>query len=127
VNEVLSKEELRQFLINYHNLNDYEGFPGSDGVIEYFKRVGSIQYDPLNVVGRNSDLVLQSKVRGHKPEILDVTISNFAKYLGVSHLQDYFDLIEKKGENRLCLILKDIMLMKNMHGQKWLRLEILCF
>ena len=44
--EIVSKEELRQFLINYHNLNDCENFTGKDGVIKYFKRVSSIQYIP---------------------------------------------------------------------------------
>lgn len=70
MNEVISKEELRQFLINYHNLNECENFIGIDGVMEYFKRVGSIQYDPLNVVGKNADLVLQSKVKDYKSYML---------------------------------------------------------
>ena len=46
--DTILKEELRQFLVNYHNLNDYESLAGKDGVMKYFNRVGSIQYDPLN-------------------------------------------------------------------------------
>jgi len=38
--------------------------------MQYFKRVGCVQYDPLNVVGRNADLVLQSRINNYKPEML---------------------------------------------------------
>lgn len=72
--KIISKQEARQFLINYHHLNDSEDYIGSAGVIAYFKQVGSIQYDPLNVVGRNADLVLQSRVKHYKPEILQALL-----------------------------------------------------
>lgn len=66
----ISKEAAKHFLVSYHNLNGTQGFSGSEGVLQYFGRVKSIQYDPLNVVGRNPDLVLQSKVEGYKPSML---------------------------------------------------------
>ena len=34
------------------------------------RRLGCVQYDPLDVVGRNADLVLQSRVPGYRPELL---------------------------------------------------------
>ena len=94
--EIISKEELRQFLINYHNLNEYESFEGRDGVLKYINRVGSIQYDPLNVVGRNPDLVLQSKVQGYKSEMLQsllykdhILIDGFDKEMSIYRVEDY--------------------------------------
>lgn len=36
----------------------------------HVRRLGCVQYDPLDVVGRNADLVLQSRVPGYKPEML---------------------------------------------------------
>lgn len=69
-NLIISKEEARNFLINYHNLNHIRNFHGIDGVRQCFQQIKSIQYDPLNVVGRNADLVLQSRVKGYKPEML---------------------------------------------------------
>lgn len=71
---VVSKEEARKFLIRYHNLDDSGKFEGIDGVFDYFNRVGSIQYDPLNVVGRNADLVLQAKVKGYQPKLLETLL-----------------------------------------------------
>lgn len=68
--EAISKEEARSFLIQYHNLNNSQDHCGKEGILSYFKKVGSIQYDPLNVVGRNADLVLQSKITDYKPDLL---------------------------------------------------------
>lgn len=66
----ISLEEARAFLVNYHNLNQARDFKGMDGVLQCFQQIKSIQYDPLDVVGRNADLVLQSRVSGYKPDML---------------------------------------------------------
>ena len=66
----LTNRQARELLIRYHNLDAAERFRGIDGARAVMLRLGVIQYDPLNVVGRNADLVLQSRVRGYKPEIL---------------------------------------------------------
>lgn len=42
-----------------------------DDILEYIRRVGCIQYDPLDMVGTNPNLVLQSRVRGYQPSMLD--------------------------------------------------------
>jgi uncharacterized protein len=34
-------------------------------VLEVFRRLGSIQFDPLSVAGRNHDLVLHARVAGY--------------------------------------------------------------
>ena len=54
----ISNEAARNFLINYQNLNKNGNLKGSAGVVEYMNKVRCIQYDPLDVVGRNADLVL---------------------------------------------------------------------
>jgi len=66
----ISLEEARSFLVNYHNLNEVKEYRGIDGIIQCFRQIKSIQYDPLNVVGRNADLVLQSRVRAYEPYML---------------------------------------------------------
>ena len=67
----ISKIDARRFLINYHNLTDEMSLSGADGILEYIKKAGCIQYDPLDIIGRNTDLVLQSRVRDYKPEMLE--------------------------------------------------------
>jgi uncharacterized protein YcaQ len=44
---------------------------GPDGVLEVFHRLGSIQFDPLSVAGRNHDLVLHARVAGYDPAWCD--------------------------------------------------------
>ena len=65
-----SKEEAIQMLIRYQNLDGLDQLTGMEGVRTIMNRIGSIQYDPLNVVGRNADLVLQARVKGYQPEHL---------------------------------------------------------
>jgi uncharacterized protein len=54
----ISRDEARRFLASYH-------FKPADlpGVID---RLGTVQYDPLNPVGRNADLVFQARIRGYQ-------------------------------------------------------------
>src|SRR6056297_1441921 len=39
-------------------------------VVDYLRRVGSIQFDPLNIAGRNPELVLQARIPGFTPDVL---------------------------------------------------------
>lgn len=67
----LTNAQARQFLINHHGLGKYKKTTGKIGIIDVFKKLGCIQYDPLNVVGRNSDLVLQSRIENYTPVLLE--------------------------------------------------------
>ena len=66
----ISRKQARQYLINYQGLDDSINRMGKEGILDFLSSVGSIQYDPLNIVGRNSDLVLQSRVKNYKPFLL---------------------------------------------------------
>lgn len=67
---IITIEEARSFMVNYHNLNQARALSGMDGVVQCFRQIKSIQYDPLDVVGRNADLVLQARVSGYEPSML---------------------------------------------------------
>jgi uncharacterized protein len=54
----LSREQARHLLACYH-------FTPTD-LLGVFTRLGTVQYDPLNPVGRNPDLVLQARVPGYR-------------------------------------------------------------
>ncbi len=60
-----SKKEACRMLCRYHNLDGAEALSGKPGVETIMQRIHSIQYDPLNVVARNADLVLQARVRDY--------------------------------------------------------------
>lgn len=68
--KLYSKEEARHMLCRYHNLDGAEALCGKIGVEKIMQRIHSIQYDPLNVVARNADLVLQARVKDYKEQDL---------------------------------------------------------
>ena len=61
-------EAARRFLVARHFLSPARSLPSTlDGVLEVFRRLGSIQFDPIAVAGRNHDLVLHARVAGYEP------------------------------------------------------------
>jgi uncharacterized protein len=54
----ISAEQARRFLVAYH-------FAPTD-IAGVFARLGTVQYDPINPVGRNPDLVLQARISGYR-------------------------------------------------------------
>jgi len=66
----ITRKQARQFLIRHHHLDGKHTLSGKKGIVEYIKKVGCIQFDPLNVAGYNPELVLQSRIDGFKPELL---------------------------------------------------------
>lgn len=67
----ITRRQARRFLLIHHFLWPPRSLRGSDGIRSVFERLGSIQYDPINVTGRNPDLVLQSRVSDYRPELLE--------------------------------------------------------
>lgn len=66
----LSKEQARRFLLAYQGLWPSYELEGKSGILRYVRRVGCIQFDPLNIVGYNQELVLQSRISGFRPSML---------------------------------------------------------
>lgn len=77
----INKEQARRFLLAYQGLWPPDEFKGKRGILAYIHRVGCIQFDPLDIVGQNPDLVLQSRVKGYRPEILDELLYQDRKLL----------------------------------------------
>lgn len=67
----ITKAQARKYLIDYHHLNNEFKLAGKEGILEYVDKVGCIQFDPLDQVGYNSHLVLQSRIRNYHPEMLN--------------------------------------------------------
>jgi uncharacterized protein YcaQ len=58
-------------MLTHHGLYPPRKLMGKTGILEFIHHVGSIQFDPINIVGRNPDLVLQSRVLDYRPSLLD--------------------------------------------------------
>jgi uncharacterized protein len=68
----VTAEAARRFLVVRHALAPARSLEGGHrAVLEIFRRLGSIQFDPLAVAGRNHDLVLHARVAGYDPAWCD--------------------------------------------------------
>ncbi len=67
----LTKSEARRFILAHQNLLPPRSLQGKEALLDFVRRVGCIQYDPVNVVGCNPDLVLQSRVGAYRPQLLE--------------------------------------------------------
>ncbi|MFD0589327.1 winged helix-turn-helix domain-containing protein [Paenibacillus sp. GCM10027627] len=67
----LTNRQARQFLLLKHGLLGEYSFTGKQGVLDFVRQVGCIQYDPIDVCGKNAELVLQSRIKGFTKNMLD--------------------------------------------------------
>src|SRR4029079_17912141 len=69
----VAAEAARRFLVAHHALAPARSLEGGlDAVLEVFRRLGSIQFDPLAVAGRTHDLVLHARVADYDPAWCDL-------------------------------------------------------
>ncbi len=66
----LSKYEARRILLKHQGLWPPYQLHGKPGIIEFIQKVGCIQYDPLNKIGRNHELVLQARIGDFQSELV---------------------------------------------------------
>jgi uncharacterized protein YcaQ len=66
----LTNRQARQFLLLKHGLLGEYQFTGKQGVLDFVRQVGCIQYDPIDVCGKNAELVLQSRFKGFTKNML---------------------------------------------------------
>lgn len=70
----LTRRQARRFILAHQGLYPPREGVGKEEILAFIRRVGCIQFDPLDVVGRNPDLVLQSRIARYRPEMLDALL-----------------------------------------------------
>lgn len=95
---VIDKQHARRFLLAHQSLLPPRKLSGARGVLELIRRVNCIQYDPIDVVGHNGHLVLQSRIRRYKPSMLSALlyderslIDGFDKQMSIYPAEDWPD------------------------------------
>ena len=82
---VIDKETARKFLLMKQGLFGSYIFEKKTGALEYVRQAGCIQFDPVDSVGKNAELTLQSRVKGfRKKDLYDLLYRDRS-------LVDYFD------------------------------------
>ncbi len=67
----LTKKQARQFILSKQGLLGRYRFSGKAGAYDYIGQAGCIQYDPVDVCGKNAELTLQSRVKGFRKPMLE--------------------------------------------------------
>ena len=67
----ISKKQAGQFILLKQGLLGDHRFIGKDGAWQYVRQAGCIQFDPVDVCGRNAELTLQSRVKGFRKKMLE--------------------------------------------------------
>ena len=66
----MTREQARRFILSKQGLLGKYRFVGKSGAYRYIRQAGCIQYDPVDVCGKNAELTLQSRVRGFTKKML---------------------------------------------------------
>ena len=81
----LTIQQARRFMLRHQGLLPPRSLAGKQGILEYLRRVSCIQFDPIDVTGRNHELVLQARVADFSvPMLYEVLYED-------RHLVDAFD------------------------------------
>ena len=68
--QMITRQQARQFILAKQGLIGAYRFAGKEGAYEYVRQAGCIQYDPVDVCGKNAELTLQSRVKGFRKIML---------------------------------------------------------
>ena len=71
----MTKDQAKRFILSKQGLLGKYRFVGKQGAYQYIRQAGCIQYDTVDVCGKNAELTLQSRVRGFTRKMLMETPS----------------------------------------------------
>ena len=96
----LTLDEAKRFILYKQGLLGEHRFSGKEGVLDFVRQAGCIQFDPIDVCGKNAELVLQSRVSGFTKKMLyellyedRKLLDNWDKNLSIIQLQSKSDFI----------------------------------
>jgi uncharacterized protein YcaQ len=106
----ISKEAAKRFLLSYQNLLPPRRLSGGEGILAFVRKVGCLQFDPLNIAGINTDLVLQSRVKNYRPNMLyrllyedRKLLDGWDKNMSIYPIEDwpYFEKFREDAKNHI--------------------------
>ncbi len=62
----ITKQQATRFILTKQGLIGSYKFVGKTGAYDYIRQAGCIQFDPVDVCGKNAELTLQSRVKGFR-------------------------------------------------------------
>ncbi|WFR54881.1 crosslink repair DNA glycosylase YcaQ family protein [Anaerocolumna sp. AGMB13025] len=81
----LTNRQARRFILLKQGLIGGHKFAGKEGIKQFINQAGCVQYDPIDICGKNAELVLQARIKGFRKQMLyDLLYKDRA-------LLDYYD------------------------------------
>lgn len=77
----LSKKQARLFLLKHQGLLPPRELKGKMGIMKLIDKINCIQFDPLNKVGKNPHLVLQSRIKDYQRKYIEELLYSERKLL----------------------------------------------
>ena len=68
--QTITRQQAGRFILAKQGLIGSYRFSGKSGAYDYVRQAGCIQYDPVDVCGKNAELTLQSRVKGFSKTML---------------------------------------------------------
>ncbi len=103
----LNKEEARRLILLKQGLIGEYIFEEKKGIMGYIKQGGCIQFDPIDVCGKNPELVLQSRIKGFTKAMLyellyedRMLVDYFDKNLSIIPLENWKYFKRTREENK---------------------------
>jgi hypothetical protein len=106
----LNKRQARRILLKHQGLWPPYQLTDKAEIVNFIQRVGCIQYDPLNIVGNNPELVLQARVKNFQPDMLQellyqdrLLVDGWDKMMSIYPVEDwpYFNRYREAARRRL--------------------------
>lgn len=101
----LTQREARRFILYKQGLLGEHRFVGKEGVLDFVRQAGCVQFDPIDVCGRSPEITLHSRVKGFTRamlyELLYVDrrlLDYFDKNLSIMPVEDWM-YFEREREN----------------------------
>lgn len=106
----LSKQQVRLFLLYHQGFYPEKTRNRKESILNFIHRIGCIQFDPIDIAGRNADLVLQSRVVDYSPDHLNDLlykdrrlVDGFDKNMSIYVLRDWPYFSRRRESARLRL------------------------
>ena len=92
----LTRDQAKRFILLKQGLLGDHQYEGGAGILDYVSRVGCVQYDPIDICGKNSELVMLSRVKNVKKSDLysllykeRTLIDHYEKQLSIVRTEDW--------------------------------------
>ena len=104
---IITREQAKRFVLSKQGLLGKYRFTGKEGAYQYVRQAGCIQYDPVDVCGKNAELTLLARVKGFtKSDLSDLLykdrllVDYSDKELPIVYGQNLIGRIEAVSERR---------------------------